>query len=491
MLGFPRVPDSVLAVLAMGTPAFLIAARTDATIDAHRARQEELVNQQTVILAKADDEKRDLSVEEQESLRGLNAEYDRLDEQVALREKAIAQAEALAAPRGRKTDDDAQTVQNGENPVRPAQNAADRQPARTVVVDRPRVAKDGMAGFRNFGDFAQSVKNANPKFGGETDKRLLIHNASASTYGNETVGSEGGFLVPPDMRAEISSKVFGEDSLVSRTDRQRTSSNTITLPTDMTTPWQTSGGVLGYWTNEAAAITQSKPAFENVTLKAQKLAVLVPVTEELVEDSPALDGYLRRKAPEKMDFMISNSLIRGTGAGQPLGIVNSPAIVTVAKENAQTADTINATNVLKMFSRMPITSRNSAIWLIHPDAEVQLPLMTIGNMPVYVPPGGLSGSQYGTLLGRPVIPHQVCETVGDLGDIFFVDFQQYLSLTKTGGGRDANGYKADVSMHLWFDQDLVAYKFTLRIGGQPWWSTYTTPRDGTSYMSPYIQLEAR
>ena len=134
---------------------------------------------------------------------------------------------------------------------------------------------------------------------------------------------------------------------------------------------------------------------------------------------------------------------------------------------------------------MPIQSRQTAVWLIHPDAEPQLPLMTVGQMPVYMPPGGLSNSQYGMLLGRPVIPHQVCETVGGVGDIMLVDFSQYLALVKAGG------VKSQTSIHLWFDQDLTAFKFTLRMGGQPWWNSTVAARDGSQVSSPFVALAAR
>jgi HK97 family phage major capsid protein len=192
-----------------------------------------------------------------------------------------------------------------------------------------------------------------------------------------------------------------------------------------------------------------------------------------------------------MDFALSNAIVRGDGVGKPLGFKNSNAFVSVAAEGGQTADTINATNIAKMYSRMPASSLPNAVWLINQDATPQLPLMNIGQQAVYVPAGGFSAAPYGTLLGRPVIPHQACDTVGDLGDIMFVDLTQYMTLTKIGGGRDANGLKSDVSMHLWFDQDLVAYKFTIRIGGQPWWSTATSPRAGTATLSPFIGLAAR
>jgi HK97 family phage major capsid protein len=138
-----------------------------------------------------------------------------------------------------------------------------------------------------------------------------------------------------------------------------------------------------------------------------------------------------------------------------------------------------------MASRLPVASRVNAIWLIHPDAEPQLPLMTIGEMPVYMPPGGLRDSPFGRLLGRPVIPHQVCQTVGDAGDIMLVDLGQYLTAVKAGGLR------AETSIHLWFDQDLMAFRFIVRIAGQPWWSEVTTAANGSFTQSPFVQLEAR
>jgi len=476
-----------MALLALGAPAHAIISNDfDGTIQAHRDRQSELVDAQTTIVATADAESRELTVEERTQLDELAAEFDRIEGEIDRRTRAQAQFDALNASRGRQAvsdpiEGDVPPVSNAA-PSRPAAAAPSRSPA------APRVQANGNFGFRNFGEFAFAVRNA--RSGGQADQRLL-RNAAAGTYGSEGSGADGGFAVPPDFRSEIMTKVFGEDSLVGRTDRQVSTSNQITFPTDMTTPWDASGGIQAYWTGEAAAITQSKPNFQDVTVKAHKLAVLVPVTEELAEDAPALDGYLRRKVPEKMDFAISNALVRGDGVGKPLGFLNSPCLSTVSKESAQTADTIKAENIVKMFAAMPIQSRNSAVWLIHPDAEPQLPLMTIGQQPIYIPAGGFSGSPYGLLLGRPVIPHQVCETVGDLGDIMFVDFNQYLTLSKTGGGRDSNGMRADVSMHLWFDQDLVAYKTTIRLGGQPWWSAATAMRDGSFTQSPFVVLEAR
>lgn len=488
------VPASVLAVLAFGAAPvhahFRADASPDAVISGMRDRQQALMESSQAIVNRAESENRDMTAEEQREVEGLTNEFDDVERQIALRERIASQNAVLTAPRARQTDPDPIVGDDPPAPVattpsRPSASAP-RSPSR--VPAEPRATARGTNGFRHFGDFANSVRMASMR-GSELDARL--RNAAVTTYGNEGTGADGGFAVPPDFRTEILTKVFGEDSLIARTDRLQSSSNTITLPTDETTPWQSSGGIQSYWTAEGTTKTQSKPALGETTLKLHTLATLVPVTEELLEDAPAMGAYLNRKAPEKMDFKLSDAIVRGTGVGQPLGFLNSPALVTVAKESGQTADTINATNVVKMLGRLPTASRRNAVFLIHPDAEPQLPLMTIGQQPVYLPPGGMRDNPFGTLLGRPVIPHQTAETVGDLGDIMLVDLSQYLSATKTGNGRDANGIKSDVSIHLWFDQDMVAFRFTMRVAGQPWWSSAIAQRDGANTQSPFVVLEAR
>jgi len=190
-------------------------------------------------------------------------------------------------------------------------------------------------------------------------------------------------------------------------------------------------------------------------------------------------------AGESIDYKILDSIANGTGAGQPLGFRNSAVMVTVDKVDSQAADTIVAGNIVDMSARLPVASRTTAVWLIHPDAESQLSVMSVANQPVFLPAGGLRDTMFSSLLGRPVIPHQVCQTIGDSGDIMLVDLGAYLTAVKQGGVR------AETSIHLWFDQDLTAFRFIFRIAGQPWWSETTTAANGTFEQSPFIQLEAR
>jgi HK97 family phage major capsid protein len=456
-----------------------------------QGRLETLKADNDAILAKAQAEKRDLSVEESKQFDGNQEAFDQTIANIQRLQRDAEQQEMLTRGTGRVT----KPAQPASEPEELGTNEAPKPRKPSIVpVDNPIFAKTG--GFKSLGDMAYFVRRAALE-GGATDPRLE-RLAAASTYGNESSGADGGFAVPTDFRSAIMQTVLAEDSLAAMCDQVTTGSNTFTCPVDETSPWQTSGGIQANWEGEAQAGGQSKPSLQDRTVKLNKLKALVPMTDELLDDASAMDSYLRRKAPEKIAFKLNLAIIQGTGAGQPLGILNSGALVTVSKNSPQTADTLTGKNIIDMWSRMYTASRQRAVWVINPDIEPQLLKLSIagtdnegnavtgwGQM-VYMPPNGLSQSPFGTLMGRPVIPSQACETLGDKGDIFFFDPTQYLLLLKGGVNP-----RVETSMHLWFDQDLTAFRFVLRVGGMPWWSTTLAARDGSATYSPYVTLEAR
>jgi HK97 family phage major capsid protein len=288
--------------------------------------------------------------------------------------------------------------------------------------------------------------------------------------------------------------VMGEDSLMSRADAIPTDSMTVTVPTDETTAWGTTG-VRAYWGAEAGAMTQSKPALKDHTTRLHKLHALVPLSDELVEDAPMSSALITRKAGEALQFKVNDAIVNGTGVGQPLGILNAPSLVTVAAEGSQTAGTVHAKNIAKMWARMPASARGRAVWLANQDVESALmelgfqvgsPSGTMtGGMPLFIPPGGLSALPYATLLGKPVITTEACAAIGTVGDIILAYLPGYFAPFKSGGVRSS------VSMHLWFDQDLVAFKWTLRIGGQPWLQAAISRKSGSNTLSHFVALAAR
>lgn len=486
-----RMTMGALALfLTTVSPNAIIRAEAVDKLEELRDRQVEINNGMRAIQAKADAEKRPLDEAEAKEIDTLYAEFERIEADIERRERLVAANERLAAPLGRQTDPNFDPQAAATDPADPAPGAA-RRPVRATVPAQPRdTAAAGKAGFRNMGEFAIAVVRASAKGSPYVDPRLVaIQNAAPAEYGKEGVGEDGGFAVPPDFRTAILKKVMGEESFLGRTDQQTSSSNTMTFPMDETTPWQSTGGIQSYWAGEGDQKTPSKPLLGAATVRLNKLIALVPVTDELLEDAPAMNGYVTSKAPEKINFKVNDAIFRGTGAGQPLGILNAPSLVTVDAESAQVADTVNATNIVNMFSRMYAPWRRNSVWIINQDIEPQLQLMSFPGtgtaVPLYMPPGGLSASPFGTLMGRPVLPSEVASALGDVGDIVLVDFQQYLTATRVAG------IQQQVSIHLWFDYDITAFRFVLRIAGQPWWASKIARAHSALELSWAVALAAR
>ena len=445
--------------------------------DALKARlldiQEESEN---IIKAAQADNRDDLTEEENNKLEALDVEYKSIETQIRNIERVESRNLALTQSQGRQTDPNDAVDAIESQP----QSAAHQ--TRVRITEPPELKRNN--GFRSLGDFARSVKAATR---GQIDPRLLRN--APTTVSTEGVGADGGYLVPPDYRTSILKAIMGEDSLLARTDQWQTKSNTLIIPADETTPWQTTGGILAYWESEAGAKGQTKVALKEKTIKLNKLTALVPVSEELLEDAPSLDSYLNKKIPEKFGFAVNLALVQGTGVGEPQGILNCSSLVTVDCESGQSADTIVFENIVNMWSRMYGPLRKNSVWLINQDIEPQLFTMsfegTSSSVPAYMPANGLSASPYATLMGRPVIPTQACETIGDKGDIIFCAWDQYLSAMRT------TGIRSDISIHLWFDYDVVAYRFVMRVGGQCWWSAAIDPRDGSNTLGAFIALAAR
>jgi len=91
-----------------------------------------------------------------------------------------------------------------------------------------------------------------------------------------------------------------------------------------------------------------------------------------------LAGALIKGLGWYMDY----AFINGTGEGQPLGIINDPALITVDKEDSQAAATITYQNVVNMFSRLAPSCFTNAVWLANPSVIPQLLTMTITIVPV-------------------------------------------------------------------------------------------------------------
>ena len=402
---------------------------------------------------------------EREKAADLLDKVNELEAQIEMEERIEETEKRLAQPRQEATKPDVRT---------------------TTITKEDRKRKDQ---FLTFGEQLQAIMKAGDNRG--VDPRLHFRAAEGLS---ESVASEGGFLVQQDFASAMMKPVFETGKLASRLNRLSLSgkSNGIKIPGIDESSRATGsrwGGIQMYWVEEAGDKTKSKPKFRMINLQLNKLAGLAYLTDELIEDSMALESYVTTAFQDELKFAIDDAVIRGTGAGRPLGILNAGCLVSQAKEVGQDADTIVYSNILKMWSKLIADSRTNAVWLVNQNCEPQLAAMHLdvgtGAAPVWLPPGGASGSPYSTIFGRPVIPIEQASTLGDKGDIFLADFSKYYWIDK--------GTKQDFSIHVRFVNDESVFRIVYRCDGQPMLGQAVTPYKGATAEkhSHFVTLAAR
>lgn len=313
--------------------------------------------------------------------------------------------------------------------------------------------------------------------------RLNLQNAFSSD-----VPSEGGFLVPEILRADLL-RVALETAIVrSRARVVPMASLRLPYPAIDDTSHVSSvyGGIVAYWTEEGAPLTDSSPAFGRILLDAKKLTAYTSVPNELIQDSIiSLNQFMSEIFPEALAWYEDDAFLNGTGAGSPVGALNATAQITVTRN---TGGSVLFQDIVNMYPRMLPASLNRAVWIISPQVIAQLLqlVLTSAGTPV-APPLWLTGmsAQGGPqfqLLGRPVIVSEKVPNLGTTGDVNFIDFGYYLI-------GDRQQMTAASSPHIKFNQDMTAFRFVERLDGRPWLRSAITPRNGGNTLSPFVTLK--
>jgi len=471
--------------VVLGQPSFPPAHQPGKFMDI-REKARELKAQCEELLGTAESEDRTLSEDEQKK---YDAKFVELESALA----QIRRADELAVVSAGLAEPSTPSV----GPTAALEPEQTREETADIVVGHDRaVAK----GFDSIGEQLQAIAHAShPESRFESiDKRLFhVQERGGNPAGeirqsgaSESVASKGGYLVQKDFNDQILERVYSIGEIASRVTRQAIGPNANGLKFNIIdessraagSRW---GGVRAYWVAEAGALTSSEPTFAHVELTLKKVAALFYSAEELLMDQTALAGLVERVVPQEIMFKVEEAILGGSGSGQPLGISNSAAVVTQAKESGQTATTINASNIENIWSRLWGPSRANAVWLVNQDAEPQLTKLADANgNAIYLPPGGLSDTPFSRLYNRPVIVSEYCATLGTVGDIQLVDLSQYFLI-------DKGSVRGDSSMSVRFLYDERAFRWLYRCDGQPSWNSALTPLNGSNTLSPFVNLATR
>lgn len=301
----------------------------------------------------------------------------------------------------------------------------------------------------------------------------------------ENVGASGGFLVPPEYNMQLQAAI-GEGAIVRpRATIIRMARRQVNIPVlDQTGTtagrphWF--GGMIFYWTEEAADKDTTDPTFREIELVAHKLIGYTTASDELVADSAiSLEDFFRGPLGYTGGVVWNEdfTFLQGTGAGQPLGVINAGATITVAR----TADSpcIQYTDLVNMLESFLPNGRG--VWVITHSAMSNILLMSgpAGN-PSYLWGNAVAGVP-NMLLGMPVIFTEKLPLVCTTGDVLLADFSYYLV-----GDRQATTIES--TQYDRWRYDKTSWRVVHRVDGQPWLSAPLTYQDGSTQVSPFVVL---
>jgi len=352
-------------------------------------------------------------------------------------------------------------------------------------------------GFKTWEDFVVAAWLANHRKPSvaKFDPRLVAFNDPAEQASLSNIegkagmsgltGATGGFLIPAEFYANLMG-VVGESSIVrSRATIIRMRRRQIGIPVlDQTGTtagrphWF--GGMRFYWEEESAAKTVTEAEFRKVNLVARKLIGYTYASDELIADSAiSLSDFLSGPLgfAGGVSWMEDYAFIQGTGVGQPLGVINAGATISVAR--AATSPPVGYTDLANMMESFLPSGRG--VWFISQSLMSDLLTMSgpTGNAS-YLWGSAVTGVP-NVLLGYPVVWTEKTPLAGTAGDIILADWRYYLL-----GDRQASTIES--TQYDRWQYDETSWRVVHRVDGQPWLSAPLTYQDGTTQVSPFVIL---
>lgn len=356
--------------------------------------------------------------------------------------------------------------------------------------DAPGARLDSEPWARSWPAFLAAVSGEDPS------ARQFIANAWA-----ERVPSEGGFLVPEQLRAQVMAyvtpAVVRPRAMVLPMGAYRLDVPVLDNPSQASGA-QALGGLTFSFVDDGAPIPSSNPKFARAVLEARKLAAFVGVPDELTSDAAGAFGdFINRVVALGYAWAEDDAFIAGTGANGPEGILNAACAVTVSR----TGTYLDAANVASMVAALHPAALAAALtpgitdvgWLISESLLAQL-------LQMYLVPGGSAatagapselpswlnlgdGHEVGpSILGLPAFVTDHQPAAGTTGDLALADLRNYLigdrlelTIERSAAGSG-------------FVHDITNYRIKSRIDGRYFVQGQTTTEAGQQ-VSPVVILE--
>lgn len=237
--------------------------------------------------------------------------------------------------------------------------------------------------------------------------------------------TEGGYLVPDEF----------ERTLVQALEEQnifRQLAKVITTSTgDRKIPVVATKGTAS-WVDEEGIIPESDDAFGQVSIGAYKLATMLKVSEELLNDNVFnLESYIATEFARRIGVKEEESFFIGDGTGKPTGIFHTTGGAELGV-TAASATAITLDEIMDLFYSLKSPYRKNATFMMN-DATVKAIRKLKDNNGQYLWQASVTAGTPDTILNRPVVTSAYVPIIAaGAKSIAFGDFGYYWVADRQG-----------------------------------------------------------
>lgn len=264
--------------------------------------------------------------------------------------------------------------------------------------------------------------------------------------------SEGGYLVPDEFERTLIEALQEENVFRQLANVIMTSSGDKKIPV-------VAAKGSASWVDEEGVIPESDDAFGQVSIGAYKLATMIKVSEELLNDSVFnLEQYIAKEFAKRIGSKEEEAFFVGDGIGKPTGIFNATGGggvgVTTASASAITMD-----ELMDLFYSLKSPYRKNAVFVTNDATIKNIRKLKDGNGQYLWQPS-LTAGQPDTILNRPIKTSAYVPVIASAAKtIAFGDFSYYWVA-------DRQGRAFQRLNELYAATGQVGFKATQRVDGK-------------------------
>jgi len=329
------------------------------------------------------------------------------------------------------------------------------------------------------GGFASHDEYFRTIISGRSDNRLELLEKRQQVIGSPTLG---GYAVTAELTAWLMDQSLDGEIVRSRATVWPMASDERKVPAwNIQDTSSSVAGLVGVWIEELGTNTPQEALLRQIILKAKKLAIYTQASREIMEDGLQFGQQLTSIMVQAMGYFMDLAFFVGSGAGQPVGIIDAPGTIAVTRTEA---DSINFRDIVNMLGQLAPGSFANAIWVASQEA---LPLLmttasthVVGTAGSYIPLVNEINGKF-TILGKELLFTEKVPGLGQRGDLGLYDFGQY-----------AIGMRKDIvidqNVAPGWTTDALSLRTLLRVDGQPHYGEPLTQRSGL-LVSPFVVLD--